>query len=450
MTQTAAVIGTAQYLSPEQARGESVDARSDIYSTGCLLYELLTGRPPFVGDSPVSVAYQHVREEPRPPSMLDPEVPPVADAITLKALQKKPIDRYQSAAEMREDIDRALAGQQVTAPVVPVDATARFLPPDEPMDPQPTAQWERPPEDEPEEDEGPDRARKVAYVMLAISILFVLGVAAFIGIRTLGGKANTVTTPTLLNRTQDEAEQILARNDLRLGAVRTEASETVPKGLVMSQNPAPGDPVEVNGTVDITVSSGKPEVAIPEVIGMQVDEARALLESKGFEVTDREDPEADEPEGTVVEVEPEEGERVPAGSEVVLIYSSGLIEVPDVIGEDQSDAERELRREGFRPRPIFRTTSSASPGTVIDQTPSAGQRREKGTTVTIVIAAAPEPEPEPEPEPTTEPQPEPEPEPTTEPEPTPEPEPSPSPSKTFPTPPIPDPPPPPDEVTGGE
>src|SRR5262245_40893155 len=99
MTQTAAVVGTAQYLSPEQARGESVDARSDIYSTGCLLYELLTGRPPFVGDSPVSVAYQHVREEPRPPSLLDPEVSPEADAITLKALSKKPIDRYQSAEE---------------------------------------------------------------------------------------------------------------------------------------------------------------------------------------------------------------------------------------------------------------------------------------------------------------------------------------------------------------
>ena len=117
MTQTAAVIGTAQYLSPEQARGETVDARSDIYSAGCLLYELLVGRPPFIGESPVSVAYQHVREAPVPPSQLDPVITPEIDAVTLKALAKDPIDRYQSAREMKADIARVLAGQQATAMV---------------------------------------------------------------------------------------------------------------------------------------------------------------------------------------------------------------------------------------------------------------------------------------------------------------------------------------------
>src|SRR3989442_10829449 len=110
MTQTAAVIGTAQYLSPEQAKGEQVDARSDLYSTGCLLYELLTGRPPFTGDSPVAIAYQHVRENPIPPSRVDPEIPGWADAIVLKAMAKDPADRYQSAGEMRQDIHRALSG----------------------------------------------------------------------------------------------------------------------------------------------------------------------------------------------------------------------------------------------------------------------------------------------------------------------------------------------------
>lgn len=198
MTQTAAVIGTAQYLSPEQARGESVDARSDIYSTGCLLYELLTGRPPFVGDSPVSVAYQHVREEPRPPSMLDPEVSPMADAITLKALQKKPLDRYQSAAEMRQDIERGLAGLQVAAPMMAADATARFMPPEE-APPAPPENDRRRYDDE--DDEGPDRGRKAAYILLAVAIVFVLGVAAFIGLRSLGnGSPDTVSTPTLRGR----------------------------------------------------------------------------------------------------------------------------------------------------------------------------------------------------------------------------------------------------------
>ena len=116
MTQTAQVIGTAQYLSPEQARGERVDARSDLYSTGCLLYELLTGRPPFTGDSPVAIAYQHVRENPIPPSRIDPEIPSWADSIVLKAMAKDPAERYQSAAEMRTDIQRALSGVPVAAP----------------------------------------------------------------------------------------------------------------------------------------------------------------------------------------------------------------------------------------------------------------------------------------------------------------------------------------------
>ena len=119
MTQTAQVIGTAQYLSPEQARGERVDARSDLYSTGCLMYELLTGRPPFTGDSPVAIAYQHVRENPIPPSRLDPSLPPWADSIVLKAMAKSPNDRYQSAAEMQADIQRAASGMQVAARAMP-------------------------------------------------------------------------------------------------------------------------------------------------------------------------------------------------------------------------------------------------------------------------------------------------------------------------------------------
>ena len=132
MTQTAAVVGTAQYLSPEQARGETVDSRSDVYSTGCLLYELLTGRPPFVGESPVSVAYQHVREQAAPPSALDPDLPPEVDQIVMKALAKRTDERYQSAAAMRADIERFLAGQPVVAPVVRSTARPRSCPPTRP------------------------------------------------------------------------------------------------------------------------------------------------------------------------------------------------------------------------------------------------------------------------------------------------------------------------------
>src|SRR5690349_7160284 len=128
MTQTAAVVGTAQYLSPEQARGETVDSRSDVYSAGCLLYELLTGRPPFVGDSPVAVAYQHVREQAEPPSAHDTDLPPAVDAIVMKALAKRLEDRYQSAAAMRSDIERYLAGRPVQAPVPVVEPDQDYAP----------------------------------------------------------------------------------------------------------------------------------------------------------------------------------------------------------------------------------------------------------------------------------------------------------------------------------
>jgi serine/threonine protein kinase len=438
MTQTAAVIGTAQYLSPEQARGESVDARSDIYSTGCLLYELLTGRPPFVGDSPVSVAYQHVREEPRPPSMLDPEVSPMADAITLKALQKKPLDRYQSAAEMRQDIERGLAGLQVAAPMMAADATARFLPPEEAPPAPPENDRRRYDE---EDEEGPDRGRKAAYILLAVAIVFVLGVAAFIGLQSLGKDSpNTVSTPTLRGKTLDQARADLVAAQLQLGKVTQQASEDAPKGQIVSQNPAPGSSAEVNSRVDVAVSSGKPTASVPAVIGKQVAEAKTLLESDGFQVDDQEDPNATGDAGTVTRVVPAEGSTVAAGSKITIYFSSGLIEVPGVEGESADVAEAQLKDAGFRVRRTFDTTSESDEGTVLKQVPGEGQRREPNSTVTIVIARAPKeqdppPPPKPDPTPTQSDTPKPDPTPTDTPtdEPTsPEPEPEPTPTTTEP------------------
>ncbi|MGW0230013.1 Stk1 family PASTA domain-containing Ser/Thr kinase [Actinopolymorpha singaporensis] len=435
MTQTAAVIGTAQYLSPEQARGESVDARSDIYSTGCLLYELLTGRPPFVGDSPVSVAYQHVREEPRPPSMLDPEVPPIADAITIKALQKKPHDRYQSAAEMRQDIERGLSGQELIAPMLAAGATARFLPPDEPItpaDPEHAAYTE-------DDDQDPERGRKAAYILLAIAIVFVLGVAAFIGLQSLGkDSANTVSTPTLQGKTLPEAQTVLAQSRLRLGKVTQQASESVAKGQIVSQNPTPGASAKVDSAVDVAVSSGQGEVTIPAVVGKKVATARTMLEKEGLNVVSREDSNASGDANTVSRVDPDEGAVVKAGSTVTLYHASGLVTVPRVLGDSAAVAEARLADAGFRVNKRYDTTSQAEAGTVVRQVPGAGKRREPDTTVTIVIARAPaqQPKPQPKPKPTkTEEPPSPSPSPTET-----QPEPKPSPSKTETPPPSPSPP----------
>src|SRR4051812_23676768 len=171
MTATSAVIGTAQYLSPEQARGEKVDSRSDLYSTGCLLYELLTGRPPFVGDSPVSVALQHVREDPAPPSSIDPDISPAVDAIVMRALAKDREERYQDADEMRADIRRALAGQTVIAPA-PTATTQRVTPP-----PAATATFPAMDDDAGRNNRG---GRGLAYALLGLAVVAVFVIAAVV------------------------------------------------------------------------------------------------------------------------------------------------------------------------------------------------------------------------------------------------------------------------------
>src|SRR5262245_26082081 len=191
MTQTSAVIGTAQYLSPEQARGESVDARSDVYATGCVLYELLCGQPPFVGDSPVSVAYQHVREDAKAPSLMNRDVSPAIDAIVLKALAKNPLNRYQSAGEMRADLQRAAAGRTVYAePVLPAGdrgaATVMQLPTSVPPRPMLPARV------------GDSRRRASGWAIAALVTLGVLAVGAIIAGLYFAQQPSKATVPTLI------------------------------------------------------------------------------------------------------------------------------------------------------------------------------------------------------------------------------------------------------------
>src|ERR1700727_1470276 len=208
MTQTAQVIGTAQYLSPEQARGERVDARSDLYSTGCLLYELLTGRPPFTGDSPVAIAYQHVRENPIPPSRVDPEIPAWADSIVLKAMAKDPADRYQSAAEMRTDIQRALSGVPVAAPP---QATEMYAPGTRQMGPGTMMAGAAPtgtispygPDGDGYGEDGGNGRRKALWWILGIVAALLLAVIGYLLLSGGGGK--TTAVPSVVGQTQQQA-----------------------------------------------------------------------------------------------------------------------------------------------------------------------------------------------------------------------------------------------------
>ncbi|MEO6822049.1 MAG: Stk1 family PASTA domain-containing Ser/Thr kinase, partial [Candidatus Nanopelagicales bacterium] len=232
MTATSAVMGTAQYLSPEQARGELVDSRSDIYSTSCLVYELLTGRPPFTGDSPVSVVYQHVSEAPVPPSQLDPSVPTPIDAIVLKGLAKRPDDRYQTAADMRADVERAIAGLPVTAALAPVTANPMA---DTAALPMLTGS-----------STGPLHKRSPwAWVGIAVGIAVVATAAVILGKMLFGTPAvEQVTVPPLSGLTVAQATAELSQVGLILGHQTPEASVDRPKDRIISQNPPSGQQID--------------------------------------------------------------------------------------------------------------------------------------------------------------------------------------------------------------
>jgi serine/threonine protein kinase len=241
MTATAAVIGTAQYLSPEQARGEAVDARSDVYATGCVLFELLVGAPPFTGDSPVAVAYQHVREEPKAPSEVKPGLPKELDSIVLKALNKNPLNRYQTAAEMRSDLVRALSGQAVHAtPVMSDDERTQLMraTPERvglavAAGPSLLAPPRRLMTDDVWEEDEPDRSKKVwGYVGIGVLCIALLVGAIFLTrqLTSVPPTPASVSVPQVQGLTKSAAEKAITNAGLILGAETPLPSDSVPSG----------------------------------------------------------------------------------------------------------------------------------------------------------------------------------------------------------------------------
>ena len=375
MTQTAAVVGTAQYLSPEQARGETVDSRSDVYSAGCLLYELLTGRPPFVGDSPVAVAYQHVREPAMPPSDHDTDLPPEIDAIVMKALTKRLEDRYQSAAAMRTDIERYLAGRPVQAPIpAPMPAPA--------PDPMPTVVTTtyQP------EDEAPERRTGLMVLLALLLVVLLVAAAYFVWPKLFPSAPEKVAVPTVVGKTEKQARGLIGDAGLAVAAPGHENSDTVPSGRIISQSPEGDSFVDPGTSISFVVSTGRAQVAVPYVIGQDKAQARSTLEDQDFKVTLKEE-ESDEDRGVVTRTEPSQGSEVAVGTMVVVYYSDGPEKVPYVIGMQQGDAETAIRNAGFEPR-VFTTDDTTEPkGTVIDQAPAKGRPLSKGSTVTIQVSS---------------------------------------------------------------
>jgi serine/threonine protein kinase/beta-lactam-binding protein with PASTA domain len=383
MTQTSAVIGTAQYLSPEQARGESVDARSDVYAAGCVLFELLVGHPPFVGDSPVSVAYQHVREDPRAPSDINREVPPDVDAIVLKALAKNPMNRYQSAQEMRADALRAVAGRPVMA--TPVMSQAETMALTGPMrQSQGATTMTRPVPGMPP---PPPERKTSSWVMAVLAALGVLAVVALgIGLalaRDNNKDKGNQTPPTGLS--EDNARAELARQNFSSVTVG-DAVETddCKDPVVARQSPTAGQSVAVNAPVSFQMCKAPDTVAVPgDLVGKTESDATSRLEGLGLKV-DPNNVDSDAPKGTVTEVE-KAGQQVDPGTTITISISRGnLLPVPNVVGQPRDVAEATLSGLGFNVN-VKNGSPGPTPGVVTAQSPGENKKLARGKTVTITV-----------------------------------------------------------------
>jgi eukaryotic-like serine/threonine-protein kinase len=380
VTSTAAVIGTAQYLSPEQARGESVDARSDVYSSGCLMYELLTGQPPFRGDSPVAVAYQHVRESAPPPSAIVPGLPRALDSIVMKALAKNPMNRYQSSAEMRADLQLALAERPVSAEAVLTDAEktqfiARAnLPPTGP----PPAEAA----DEYADDGSNQRRAGLIWAAVVVALLLVIGIAAYAIVRTSGGDSTSkVGVPVLIGKTPEAATSALQQAGLLAGSVTNFSgtcgdppSVSVPQvqGNVCTQSIGAGSEQKKGTTVNFTVFVPG-NVNVPNVVGLQYAAASAQVTGAKLQVAETM-VDSNQPVGQVVSENPPAYTQVALNTLVTLSVSNGKTPIVSVVGQKQSDAVSALNQAGYANIKIVtqNTNDKTQDGIVLSMSPQSG------------------------------------------------------------------------------
>ncbi|MFJ8861021.1 Stk1 family PASTA domain-containing Ser/Thr kinase [Streptomyces sp. NPDC102451] len=409
MTQTAAVIGTAQYLSPEQAKGEQVDARSDLYSTGCLLYELLAVRPPFVGDSPVAVAYQHVREEPQPPSNFDPEITPEMDAIVLKALTKDPDYRYQSADEMRADIEACLDGQPVAARAAM--GAAGYGGYDAYGNDQPTtalratdpggAQTSMLPPVNPDDggygyDDRPDRRRQkksnTSTILLVVAGILVLIGAILIGRYVFSSSdsgGDKVDVPNMVGSTVQQAQKLADNAEVTLKVGSKEPCETQEKDKICSQTPGSDEQMETGETVTVVVSTGAPKIEVPDVLEKSEDSARKALEDKGFTVNVK-TAESEKTLNSVISQDPEGGSKVEKDTEVTITVAKEATEpMPDVRTRSYDAAVAQLNALGFRNVSKQDVDSDEAAGTVIEQSPAGPSKQSKDVQIVLKVSKGP-------------------------------------------------------------
>ncbi|MFQ6170929.1 Stk1 family PASTA domain-containing Ser/Thr kinase [Oryzobacter sp. R7] len=436
MTQTQAVIGTAQYLSPEQAQGQTVDARSDLYSTGCMLFELLTGRPPFTGDSPVSVAYQHVGEAPTPPSRLVEEVGDDVDAVVLHALAKPRDARYQTAGEFRNDLAALRLGRPISdaargsaaaalagaalgpglgaateaLPALRDDATRAAVAPVPAYDTPAGSPTDTFPGGTSDDDGR--RRNPAVFVLLAIAVLAALGALGYGALQYLTEPdIPQATVPMVVGSPEETAVARITQARLKYEVTR-ETSDSVEEGDVIRQTPEGNTTVEQGSVVRLVVSSGPSAVTVPDVSGKTLEEATAILTDLDLRVGDPErvnDPDTEK--DVVISSNPSRGTSVAIGTEIVLTVGTGKADVPNVVGRTRDEAQQAITSAGLKYRTRERETDAAAEGTVVEQDPKDGEL-DLGDTVTIIVAKKPAPTPTPTPTPTESPSPSPSPSPT--------------------------------------
>src|SRR6476661_4955142 len=396
MTATAAVIGTAQYLSPEQARGEAVDARSDVYATGCVLFELLTGEPPFTGDSPVAIAYQHVREAPRAPSDVHPALPKEMDAIVLKALNKNPLNRYQTAADMRSDLVRALSGQAVQAtPLMSDDERTELMratparvgggsPPllAPPSRGVPDDDWE------PEEN---DRSKRVwGFIGIGLLCAALIAGAIWLTLRVISAPppAALVAVPDLSGMTLEEATAKLRDSRLTLGTVNPTESSDADKDKVVNQRPSSQTQVAQDSAVNVEIGKGVSLITVPNVVSYTPEEAKKALNEVNLQYEEVPQSSSDADKGKALSQDPAAQTQVQPGSTVKVTVGTGLqtVQVPDgLIGKSLDDATQILTDAKLQV--VSQTADSAEPeNEVTGADPAAGTRVQEGTPITLTVS----------------------------------------------------------------
>jgi len=387
VTAASAIMGTVQYLSPEQAKGETVDARSDIYAAGCVMYELLTGKPPFTGETAVSIAYQHVNELPKPPSQVDSAISATLDAVVLHALAKHPAQRYQSAAEMRSDVERVMAGMPVAVAVTAAEIsnapTVAIPLSDTAVMPRIQEQVTVPPAQN-----KPEQGRWIAFGLLGT--LAIAGMC-FLAFKLSSGNT-TMQAPNLVGFSVTDATQTLADAKLKLGTQTPQNDPSALPGTILSQKPEAGTTINEGSAIDIVFSAGVAKATVPDLsLAKSEDDANKLLGAAGLKLgkitqkdslTNIDVPAA----GTVLSQSPDPATSVAAGSAVDVTISSGKVTVPYVVGKSRTQANNDLVNAGFNVQVIFEQGADKPDGLVLAQTPGKGQGATPGSKITLTVA----------------------------------------------------------------